>query len=72
LQGVYGRTSGPVTDYAYSEALKKAHIVWDDKSLEKWLTDPDTFVPDNNMDFLVSKSQERKDVISYLKQVSGK
>jgi cytochrome c len=52
--------------------LKGAQIVWDGKSLEKWLTDPDTFVPDNNMDFLVSKPQERKDVISYLKQVSGK
>jgi cytochrome c len=72
LQGVYGRTSGSVADYAYSEALKKARIVWDDKSLEKWLTDPDILVPNNNMDFLVSKSQERKDVISYLKQVSGK
>jgi cytochrome c len=72
LQGIYGRTSGSIADYAYSEALKKAHIVWDDKSLEKWLADPDILVPDNNMDFLVSKSQERKDVISYLKQVSGK
>lgn len=72
LQGVYGRTSGSVADYAYSPALKGAQIVWDGKSLEKWLTDPDTFVPDNNMDFLVSKPQERKDVISYLKQVSGK
>jgi cytochrome c len=72
LQGVYGRPSGSVADYAYSEALKKARIVWDDKSLEKWLTDPDILVPNNNMDFLVSKSQERKDVISYLKQVSDK
>jgi cytochrome c len=69
LQGVYGRTSGSVADYAYSPALKRAQIVWDEKSLEKWLTDPDTFVPDNNMDFLVSKPQERKDVISYLKRV---
>ena len=52
--------------------MKKTHIVWDDKSLEKWLEDPDILVPNNNMDFLVSKIQERKDVISYLKQVSAK
>ena len=72
LEGVYGRTSGSVVDYAYSEAMKKTHIVWDDKSLDKWLADPDILVPNNNMDFLVSKSQERNDVISYLKQASGK
>ena len=52
-------------------ALKKAHIVWDDRSLEKWLTDPDAFIPGNDMDFLVSKPQERQDLISYLKQTSG-
>jgi cytochrome c len=72
LQGVYGRISGSVADYAYSEALKKARIVWDDHLLEKWLADPDTLVPNNNMDFLVSNPQERKDLISYLRLVSSK
>jgi cytochrome c len=72
LQGVYGRTSGTVQNFAYSAALKKAQIVWDEKSLEKWLTDPDSFVPGNDMDFLVSKPQERQDLIGYLKQCSGR
>ena len=72
LQGVYGRTSASVADYAYSDALKKARIVWDDHSLDKWLADPDTLVPNNNMDFLVSNPQERMDLISYLRLVSAK
>jgi cytochrome c len=72
LQGVYGRTSGTVPDFAYSSAIKGAGIVWDDRSLEKWLTDPDAFIPGNNMDFMVPRPQERLDIISYLKQVSGK
>jgi cytochrome c len=72
LQGVFARTSGSVADYAYSPALKKAKIVWDEQSLDKWLTDPDAFIPGNNMDFLVSKPQERKDLVSYLKQISVK
>ena len=72
LQGVYGRRSGAVVNFAYSPALKRAHIVWDDKSLDKWLTDPDAFIPGNEMDFQVSKPQERQDLISYLKQSSGK
>jgi cytochrome c len=72
LQGVYGRTSGTAPAFAYSAALKKAQIVWDEKSLDKWLTDTDAFVPGNDMDFLVSRAQERLDIISYLKQSSGK
>lgn len=71
LRGVYGRTSGTVTDFAYSEALKKAHIVWDSSSLDKWLTDPDAFIPGNEMDFMVSKPQERLDLIAFLRQTSG-
>ena len=72
LQGVFGRASGSVADYAYSPSLKKANVMWDEATLDKWLTDPDVFVPGNNMDFLVSKSQERKDLIAYLRKSSGK
>lgn len=72
LGGVFGRTSGTVAGFVYSPALKAAHIVWDDASLEKWLADPDTLVPDNNMDFHVAKQQERLDLVSFLKQESGK
>ncbi len=71
LQHVYGRTSGTAPGFAYSAALKKAQIVWDDQSLDRWLTDPDAFIPGNDMDFLVSKPQERRDLITYLKQSSA-
>lgn len=69
LQGVYGRTSGTVERYAYSAALKKSKIIWDDNSLDKWLTDPDAFIPGNAMDFSVPKPQERQDLISYLRRL---
>lgn len=72
LQGVYGRTTGTGAGFAYSAALKKAAVVWDESSLDKWLTDPDVLIPGNEMDFLVSKPQERRDIISYLRQSSGK
>jgi len=72
LQGVYGRTSGTAAGYAYSDALKKSAITWDDKSLDKWLTDPDPFIAGNNMDFLVARPQERADLIAYLRHESGK
>lgn len=67
LLGVYGRTTGSVPGFPYSDVLKNANIVWNEQSLERWLTDPDAFLPANNMDFLLARPQERKDLISYLK-----
>jgi cytochrome c len=72
LRGVYGRTSGGVATFNYSAALAQTHIVWNDRSLEQWLADPDTLVPGNNMEFQVAKPQERSDLIAYLKQDAGK
>lgn len=72
LQGVYGRTSGEMAGFAYSAALKKAHIVWNEESLQQWLADPDTLVPDNNMGFQVPKPQDRKDIVAFLKESAGK
>lgn len=72
LAGVYGRTSGTVSGFDYSDAVKSAHIVWSEETLERWLTDPQTMVPGAEMDFFVKDPQERIDVIAFLKQESGK
>jgi cytochrome c len=72
LRGVFGRISGSVSDFGYSTAIKHAHITWNDVSLERWLADPDALVPDNNMEFRVSKPQERSDLIRFLKDSAHK
>lgn len=71
LRGVVGRTSGDVADFEYSPELKKARIKWDDKSLDRWLADPDSVVPGNNMAFHVGNAQERQDLIRFLHQISA-
>jgi cytochrome c len=71
LSGVYGRQAGTAPGFNYSTALKTAHFVWDEQRLEKWLTDTDSLVEDNNMDFHVSKPDERAAIISYLKLLSS-
>jgi cytochrome c len=68
LAGVYGRKAGSVARFIYSAGLKNSGITWNDATLEKWLSDPDVMVPDNNMSFSVPKAEERRDVIAYLKQ----
>jgi cytochrome c len=68
LQGVFGRPTGAIPNFPYSAALKNAHLTWNDRTLNQWLTDPDAFVPGNNMDFHVPKPQERADIIAWFKQ----
>lgn len=68
LGGVYGRTSGSVPGFDYSDALRNAHLVWSDATLDRWLTDPDAFIPGNNMDFHVASPQERADLIQFLQR----
>ena len=72
LRGVYGRSAGTTASFEYSDALKKAHIVWDDATLDKWLTDTDALVPGNDMAFHVPKPEERTDIIRFLRAVSQK
>jgi cytochrome c len=71
LRGVYGRTSGTVTSFQYSNALKAAHITWDATSLDKWLADPEKLVPDSDMAFQLVRAEERTAIIAYLKQLSS-
>lgn len=71
LTGVYGRQAGTAPGFKYSTALKSAHFIWDEQRLEKWLTDTDSLVEDNNMDFHVPKPDERAAIISYLKLLSS-
>jgi cytochrome c len=68
LAGVYGRKAGGVAGFTYSTGLKSLGVMWNDATLEKWLSDPDSMVPDNNMSFGVPKAEERRDLIAFLKQ----
>ena len=72
LRGVYGRQTGTISSFKYSTALQSARITWDDDSLDKWLTDTDSLIADNDMAYRVPKPDERADIIRYLKLVSGK
>jgi cytochrome c len=70
LRGVYGRRSGSTPDFQYSDALKNARITWNEDNLDKWLTDTEALVPNNDMSFRVPNPDERRDIIAYLKALS--
>ncbi len=71
LRGVYGRTAGAVDSFQYSDALKNSKIKWTEETLDRWLTDTEKMVPNNDMIFHVEKSEERNEIIAYLKNTSN-
>jgi cytochrome c len=70
LRGVVGRMAGTVKTFKYSASLQDARLMWDEAKLEKWLTDTESVVPDNDMAFRVPKQDERAAIIAYLKTLS--
>jgi cytochrome c len=65
---VYGRKAGIAAGFSYSNGLKNLWVTWNDATLEKWLTDPDVMVPDNNMSFSLPTAEEPRDLIAFLKK----
>jgi len=71
MRGVFGRAAGAVRNFQYSDALKSSHLVWDAALLDKWLQDPDSLVPDNDMSFRLDNKAERAAIVEYLKTLSS-
>lgn len=68
LAGVHGAAAAASPDFAYSRALRRAELTWDDKTLEEYLADPVGRVPGNKMPYSgLPSAAERADVIAYLK-----
>src|SRR5262249_25814549 len=68
LWHVFGRKSGSKPDFRYSDAVKNANIVWSEKTIDQWLSNPRDFLPGNKMAFRgLDKAEDRKAVIAYLK-----
>lgn len=67
LSGVVGRKAASRPGYAYSPALKKAGLIWNEANLTKWVAGPQRVAPGNKMMFpgLTSKKQQA-DVVAYL------
>jgi len=72
LRSIFGRRAGADLSFPYSDGLKKAGLVWDEATLDRWLTDPEAVVSDNDMGFRLSRAEERSAVIAYLKQLPAK
>jgi cytochrome c len=67
ISGVLNRAAGSVEGFRYSRAMKNSGIVWDEKSLDAYLAEPQKRVPGNLMPFSgIADAKKRSDLIAYL------
>lgn len=70
LASIWGRKAASVAGYGrYTEALKKADIVWDEDTLNAWIANPRAMVPGTTMMFRgIEKDATRANLIAFLRQ----
>ena len=67
LRGVFGRKSATLDDFRYSNAMKRANLVWDAVNLHDYLIDPQSKVKGNRMPFGgVANPSEADDIVAFL------
>jgi cytochrome c len=68
LRGVFGRKSGALPDFRYSNAMRRADLIWNEDNLRAYIKDPQSKVPGNRMPFGgLQNDKDVDDVIQYLK-----
>jgi cytochrome c len=66
--GLIGRKAGSVPGFGYSPAMKRSNIVWNEKTLDRFLANPPAVVPGTTMTYAgIPDAKERADLIAYLK-----
>ncbi len=68
LKGVLGRKSAALEDFRYSNAMRRANLVWDEDNLRAYIQDPQGKVKGNRMPYGgLTNPGDIDDVVAYLK-----
>jgi cytochrome c len=71
LHGLFGRTAGSAEGFTYSDAMVESGIVWDEETIELFVTKPKDMMPGTKMVFTgLKKEEQRKDLIAYLMEAT--
>jgi cytochrome c len=65
-RGVFGRHAGQVVGFDYSPALRRSHVVWNARALDRWLANPEFYIPGQKMGYSVADARDRADIIAFL------
>lgn len=73
LNGLFGRHSGSIEGYNYSDANKNSGITWDEKVFVEYIQNPRAKIPGTKMIYAGLKDDKRiQDLIAFLKQYDAK
>jgi cytochrome c len=69
LHNIFGAKAGSTGFATYSQALRDSGVVWNEDTLNKFITNPDALIPGNNMKPYpgITDETERKQIVDYLK-----
>jgi cytochrome c len=68
LRGVFGRPSASLDEFRYSNAMRRANLVWDEANLRDYVMDPQAKVADNRMPYSgLRDPTDVDDLIAFLK-----
>ena len=71
LHGIFSRKAGELPDFRYSPAMRRSGIGWTPETLDKYLADPQAFIPANRMPYAgMSNASDRADLIAYLQKAT--
>ncbi|KAF8473878.1 cytochrome c-like domain-containing protein [Kalaharituber pfeilii] len=68
LFGLFGRKSGQVEGFQYTDANKQKGVVWNEDTLFEYLENPKKYIPGTKMAFGgLKKEKDRNDLITFLR-----
>ena len=71
LHGIFMRKAGELADFRYSPAMKRGGITWTAETLDKYIADPQDFIPANRMPYAgMANAIDRADLVAYLMKVT--
>lgn len=70
LHKLFGAKAGALRpNFRYSDPLKKSNIVWNEKTLDRWISNPATHIPGNRMAYGgQARAEVRAALIAYMKR----
>lgn len=67
----FGKPAGTLKGFNYSEALRTSGFIWDEATLDRWITDAQAMRPDVVMPYRQADPAKRRLIIDYLRSLPG-
>jgi cytochrome c len=71
LHGLFARKAGELADFRFSPAMRRSGVTWTPETLDKYIADPQAFIPANRMPYAgMTSAADRADLIAYLQKAT--